>query len=210
MVPVLLALISVRLVMTPFFLEIVYNRPDFPVDYYGFTTQDRLELAPYALQYLLNDAGIEYLSELRFDDGRSMYTVRELQHMRDVKQVTQVSFRIAVVIGLLGLAVSTWCLSSKALRRALRYALLQGSLLTLTLLVTIIVIAVLNWDFFFTTFHTLLFAEGTWRFAYSDTLIRLFPEQFWFEAALTIGFLMAAGAGLLLLFCWRWRVEYDI
>ena len=208
--PVLLALISVRLVMTPLFLHLVYHRPGFPTDYYGFTTQDRLEFAPYALDYLLNDADIDYLSALRFADGKAMYTVRELQHMRDVKLVTQAAFALAVINGIASLSVTVWLVRTPATRVVLKRALRQGSLLTLVLLASIIVVAVVNWDFFFTTFHTLFFAEGTWRFAYSDTLIRLFPEQFWFEAALTIGLLMTVQALLILFICRRWPVEYDI
>jgi integral membrane protein (TIGR01906 family) len=59
--------------------------------------------------------------------------------------------------------------------------------------------AVVAWDTFFTAFHQLFFAGGTWVFAYSDTLIRLFPEQFWFDAALTVGGLTLLGALALLL-----------
>lgn len=36
-------------------------------------------------------------------------------------------------------------------------------------------------------FHELLFEPDTWYFPTSDTLIRLYPEQFWFDSALTIG-----------------------
>jgi uncharacterized membrane protein len=35
-------------------------------------------------------------------------------------------------------------------------------------------------------FHELLFPPGTWTFAYTDSLIRLFPEQFWFDIGVLI------------------------
>ena len=47
------------------------------------------------------------------------------------------------------------------------------------------------------------FAAGTWTFEYSDTLIRLFPEAFWYDAALTIAGL-SVGGGLLLAFAGWW------
>ncbi len=99
--PFLLALISIRLVMTPFFLQIEYNLPGFPEDYYGFTREDRLDYAPSALEYLLNGADIDFLGDLHFPDGSSMYNVRELHHMRDVKSVTQYAYLLAVIGGVI-------------------------------------------------------------------------------------------------------------
>jgi integral membrane protein (TIGR01906 family) len=208
LVPVLLLLIGARLVMTPVFLNEEYNRPDFPEDFYGMTTQERLEYAPYAVQYLLNGADISFLGNLTFPDGRVMYSVGELHHMRDVKTVTQGAFTLAVVGGIIGI-LAGWILWRDAsarndLRRNdLRQALQSGSILTLALVATIIIMALINWDFFFTGFHNLFFQSGTWVFAYSDTLIRLFPEQFWFDAALVIGGITVAGALAILLICRR-------
>ena len=188
--PFLVVMIYVRIVMSPLFIQIEYNRPGFPADYYGFTVQDRLTYAPYAIQYLLNGEDIAYLGDLHFPDGKEMYNTRELHHMRDVKLVTQYAFAAAVGAGLLalGLCVYLW----RSNRPVLVSALLNGSRLTIGLIFSIVIIAVASWDTFFTTFHQLFFAGGTWQFEYSDTLIRLFPEQFWFDASLVIG-----GAALL-------------
>jgi integral membrane protein (TIGR01906 family) len=204
-VPLLLTMGSVRLVMTPAFLSLEYNRPGFPDDVFGFTREDRLNYAPFALNYLLNGAAITYLGDLRFPDGKSLYTVEELRHMRDVKIVTQAAFGIAIVVGLATLAGIVFMWRSRALRPTLWQALLNGSLLTGGLIAAIVIGAVFAWDNFFTLFHTIFFAAGTWQFAYSDTLIRLFPEQFWFDAALTIGGLTTAGAVLVGAAAWRWR-----
>jgi integral membrane protein (TIGR01906 family) len=191
-VPPLLILMGVRFVMTPLFLQFEYNRAGFPADTYGFSSADRLAYAPYALKYLLNGEDISYLAELRFTEGPPLFKVRELQHMRDVKAVTQVAFRVAIAGGLLA-AVSAMVLC-RTDRRLLWLGLRDGGLLTLSLVIAIVFTAVVSWDSFFTTFHTLFFEGGTWQFAYSDTLIRLFPEQFWFDAALVIGGLAVTGA----------------
>ena len=61
-----------------------------------------------------------------------------------------------------------------------------------------------NWETFFTDFHNLFFARGSWVFEYSDTLIRLFPIRFWQDAALTVGGLIAVEALLILVGCWWW------
>lgn len=190
--PVLLVLISVRMIMTPGFLEFEYNRPDFPEDVYGLTREQRLYYAPFAVEYLLNDAEITYLGELEFSDGTALFNSRELRHMRDVKTITQIAFAVGVVTGLLALAAAIYL--RRRSRDMLRRSLMSGALLTLGIVAAIIVVALVNWDFFFTGFHKLFFEGGTWYFLYSDTLIRLFPEQFWFDAALTIGAVTVAGA----------------
>lgn len=204
--PALLIMASVRVVMTPAFLAFEYTRPGFPADFYGFTTEDRLRYAPYPVAYLLNGEDIMYLSQLRFPDGRSMYNVRELQHMRDVKIVTQIVYLATIVAGLVA-ALAAYLLGREpSSRRHLRAGLLNGSLLTLGIIAAIVLTAVTNWDFFFTGFHNLFFESGTWRFAYSDTLIRLFPEQFWFDAALVTGILTSLAALLILVMMWRWDI----
>jgi integral membrane protein (TIGR01906 family) len=185
--PILVVLLAVRLIMTPLFLQIEYSRPGFPGDVYGFTQQDRLSYAPFALNYLFNDEDIDYLGDLTFADGTSLYNVRELRHMRDVKLVTQIAFLIAAVVSAITLILIAFLYRHPHRRESLRHGLRNGALLTLAIIAAIVVVAVFNWEFFFTAFHNLFFEGGTWVFLYSDTLIRLFPEQFWFDAALTIG-----------------------
>jgi integral membrane protein (TIGR01906 family) len=183
--PLLVVMVFVRIVMSPLFPQFEYTRPGFPEDYYGFTIQDRLTYSPFAIQYLLNGDDISYLGDLRFPDGKEMYNTRELHHMRDVKTVTQFAFAAAFIGWIIALAVSLLLWRSN--RADLRTALLNGSRFTIGLILAIVIIAVTSWDTFFTAFHGLFFAGGTWQFEYSDTLIRLFPEQFWFDASLLIG-----------------------
>jgi integral membrane protein (TIGR01906 family) len=38
------------------------------------------------------------------------------------------------------------------------------------------------WDAFFVFFHRVFFSGDSWLFAYSDTLIQLFPVDFWMDA----------------------------
>ena len=57
------------------------------------------------------------------------------------------------------------------------------------LLVGLIAYVLLNFDSFFLTFHRLFFEGDTFMFRYDDTLIRLYPEQLWSDAAILIGVL---------------------
>lgn len=203
--PFTLVMIAVRLVMTPAFLHFEYTRADFPADYYGFTVQDRLTYAPYALDYLIHAEDLSYLADLTFENGTPLYNARELKHMDDVQILTQAAFISGFIVGILTLIALTilWRKNRILLRRTLQ----TSSLFTLATLFVIIVVAILSWDFFFTSFHQLFFESGTWYFAYSDTLIRLFPEQFWFDAALLVGGITVISALITLVLASRWRVK---
>src|SRR5579859_5704309 len=86
-VPIVLLLLSARLVMSDTYLQIEYNKPDFPPDSYGLSLQDRLQYAPYTLDYMLGPYPIDYLGNLTFPDGSPLYNAREVQHLLNVKTV---------------------------------------------------------------------------------------------------------------------------
>lgn len=203
--PVLLTLIAVRVVMTPLFVQIEYHRPGFPADPYGFTLEDRLTYAPYAVDYLINGAGIEYLGDLQFPDGTALYNQRELRHMMDVKIVTQFAFGVAWICGVV-MIIAAWVLLRRRKTRVYFYrGLWNGAALTLGIIAVIVLGAVLAWETFFVAFHEMFFTDGTWYFPTSDTLIRLFPEQFWFDAALTIGGIIITTTLITLVALWKRR-----
>ena len=216
--PLLLVTGSVRLVMSYEFLRFEYLRPDFPADSYGFSAQDRLMHAPYGIDYLLNGEGIDFLGDLRLRGDKCwpplpetadcpMYQPRALAHLVDAKQIIKTVFSLAFLLGLTagGLA----CLGCRSVdcRLAIRKGLIYGSCLTLTAVAVIAILALTAWDFFFDRFHELFFAAGTWRFAFSDTLIRLFPERFWFDAAIAIGLLSSAAAIIIIFIFYRRGTE---
>jgi hypothetical protein len=92
--PIFLLGLGLRVLLTPLFYNIEYRLPWFPPDTYGFTQADRLRWAPYAVDYLLNDADISYLGDLTFENGSPLYNERELSHMQDVKLVTKGALRV--------------------------------------------------------------------------------------------------------------------
>ena len=203
MVPLGLTLGSVRLMMTGTYLQVEYNKPDFPPDDYGFTIADRLHYAPVAVDYLVSGPD-NALSVLTFADGRPVYNGRELQHMADVRRVTQGAFAGGMGIVVLGIGIGFLLAQSPAGRKALVFSLLRGAALTLVLIFGLALGVFVAWDTFFTQFHQLFFAEGTWQFAYTDSLIRLFPVRFWQDAALTIGGIASLGGLLILSICIIW------
>jgi integral membrane protein (TIGR01906 family) len=196
LVPMALMLSSIRLIINQTYLQVEYHMPNFPADPYGLTLQDRLKWAPYAVDYLVNDAGINYLGDLKFPDGTPMYNERELSHMVDVKKLVQLSFKVwDVSLGLLvGLGLAAWGAKwSLEYRRGLSY----GGWLTVGILVLILAGVFINFDELFTEFHRLFFTGNSWLFYFSDTLIRLFPMRFWQDAFILFGVICMAGGGLL-------------
>ena len=120
-VPVVLTLLAVRIVMNPWYVEFEYRTPFFPQDQYGFTREERLKYSKIAIAYLLNNADISFLGDLRFPEGQQapdfscqfmddctkFYNDRELGHMLDVKMVVQGALKVlyagVVILVLLGL-----------------------------------------------------------------------------------------------------------
>lgn len=190
--PPFLVLTAVRLVMSEAFIRLEYGRPGFPADRYGFTPDERLRYAPYTVRYLLDNEPMDYLAALEHG-GAPLFTQKELGHMRDVQRVTQVAFGVHLAASALLLAAALALGWRHETRRALRQGFFEGGVLTILLMLTAIVLALTNWDFFFTSFHKLFFEGDSWLFSTRATLIRLFPERFWFDAALAIGGLTFMG-----------------
>lgn len=188
-VPLVTIMLAVRTVASPFFLWAEYHRPGFPADSYGFDTSERLRLGSYGLDYILNLAPDSYLAQIE-SQGQRAFLASEVSHMTDVKLLIIWSSSLTALVLVLAL-LSAWRLPSRV-PGAIRSSLFAGSLLTLLLLLGLGVSALLGWEGFFTNFHQVLFPQGNWTFRASDTLIRLYPPQFWLDAA--------ASAGTLILF----------
>lgn len=217
LMPVALVLAAVRILLTPAYLIFEYNTPGFPADRFGFSKEDRLFWANIAVDYLLNAEGIEFLGDLRFPENQTappescrfmedctrLYNDRELKHMLDVKNVVQVALIVWYIslIGLVGLGI--WARYGGWWAEFLR-GLGRGGWLTVGLLAAILLFVLFAFGLIFVAFHNVFFESGTWTFLYSDTLIRLFPERFWRDTFLAVGFL-AGGAGLVIGLVFRKR-----
>jgi len=82
--------------------------------------------------------------------------------------------------------------------------LLIGSLAMLGLAALAVPVIVLGFDGFFVRFHGVFFAGDTWRFADSDTLLRLYPEVFWRHTAQLAAGMVLAQTITLALAAWWW------
>ncbi len=201
--PVILLVLAVRAVASPLFLWVEYNRPGFPGDGYGFSTDDRMTYGSYAVDYLSNWAGPRYLGELVHRSGDRLFEDGEVSHMADVKLVILSAFGAGVLLILLSLIAVVY------LRRrspgGVRRGLFAGSIITLVIIISLGVLAVLGWEQFFAQFHSVFFASGTWTFSLQDTLIRLFPAQFWVDGGIVIAGLVLLASLVTLILTWPTR-----
>jgi integral membrane protein (TIGR01906 family) len=179
-IPPVLLLSPLYLLATNAFVRYEYSKPGFPpADFYN--PDERLSLAEATVHYLRSSAGPDFLWGLS-SQGQEVYNPREVQHLVDVKRVMRGALWIHGICALLCIAAIAFLWRWPQGRASLWRAVYQGCLLLLMLLVVVGVLALTNFDVFFVLFHRLFFHGDTWLFAYSDTLIQLFPVPFWMDA----------------------------
>ena len=205
--PVMLIAAAIRAVATPLFLWVEYHRPGFPADTYGFSTDDRMTYGSYAMDYILNWSGARYLGDLVTPNGEPLYLASEVSHMADVKGVLSVVFIVATVMAVLTLIGCLYL--ARRSPGGIRRAFFSGALVTLVLGAGLVVLAVLGWETFFTQVHQLFFSQGNWTFRMDDTLIRLFPAQFWMDAGIVIAALTLLVSLVVLIAAWPTKARRE-
>lgn len=203
-IPFLLVVAAIRIVANPWFVSFEYNRPGFPPDAYGFTLEQRTPLGLAGLYSVVPEgAGMIELEQAKLPSGEPAFQAREIKHMLDVRILMGKVFPLALVSVALLIVLAIVFRKNAHYRDVIPQGLRAGSILTLILLVGLIAYVLLNFDSFFLTFHRLFFEGDTFMFRLDDTLIRLYPEQLWSDAAILIGVLTAVMAvGLLVVSRW--------
>lgn len=219
LMPLVLVLTNVRIMLTPLYINWEYNLPDFPADLYGFNKADRLKYSAIALDFLLNDAGIDFLGNQKFPDGQEappesrqyfiaprdatfMYNDRELKHMWDVKLVVKNALNVWMIAGLIWIVAAVALVWRPETQPYLRSGLLIGAVFTVAVLILTGLYIAFGFDTFFVQFHQVFFTGNSWLFLWSDTLIRLFPEKFWYDVFLWIAVGAIVEAGLFAAAAW--------
>lgn len=200
--PIVLLIGVVRLVASPVFLWLEYHRPGFPADQYGFSTDDRLHYGSAGLDFLFNASGARYLQQLQAG-GAPVFTDAEVSHMVDVKVVMLITMAAGVVLAVLCTLLIAYLVKNSS--GGVRRALFAGALWFIVAVLVLAVLGVIGWEGLFAGFHQLFFADGTWTFAANDGLIRLYPGQFWIDAAIAIALLSLLVAVVTLLATWPTR-----
>ena len=148
--------------------------------------QGELERAAAGLIDYFN-SGEDTISLTVTKDGASfeLFNEREVAHLKDVKGLFRLAYRVLLGTTMyacvyIGLSFLWW-----RDRRQLMWGLAGGSGLTLVLMITLGLGALIDFDWLFLQFHLFSFANELWMLdPATDYLIMLFPRGFWFDAAL--------------------------
>ena len=195
-IPVVICVLSILVLLSPVFMNLEYQLPNFPEDQYGFSTDERLDFGNQTRRYLVTNAALDDLRDLKFNSGEPIYVERELEHLEDVKIVLQGVFKVfwgAVAVLILGGVYARF----RNWWNGYILAVSKGGWLTAGLLGTILFLSIVSFRSLFTNFHLIFFEGDSWLFMYSDSLIRLFPIRFWQDVFLFFGITTLA-AGILL------------
>lgn len=207
--PIFLLLTAGHLLINVWYLQYEYGKPDFPRDPFGFTQQQRLELATVSIRFLQSpepaEVAVELLAAQRMPGmDRPLFGPDELSHMMDVKRFTAVLWRVQYAAAVLALGGLIVLVARRRTRNAGYRTLFWSGVATTGFLLFLALFVLLSWRMFFVMFHELFFPPGTWTFNYDTSLIRLYPDRFWFDAGtlITLGTLIVgialAGVGHLL------------
>lgn len=188
--PFILLALAVRFVASGLFLKFEYFRPGFPADQFGFGSAEREHYGTYVIDYLSNLDSRRYLADVVMPNGEPVFISEELNHMADVKSLISLLYLVAI-IGIIGAVLFALYLSRRH-GPGMNLGVRLGSILSVIVIAIAAVLAFLGWDSFFRGFHKIFFSSGTWEFYTDDSLIRLFPPQFWVDSGI-------AGGGLFLL-----------
>lgn len=127
-----------------------------------------------------------------------MFNPDELSHMEDVKQVVMSTSIAWYIVGGISIAILLWFLIMKQWS-SIRKAVNAGGWITIGLISALLIFLIVSFDTLFDRFHRIFFADGTWTFDQSTTLIRLFPFEFWRDAFIfVIAFSLIVGILLVL------------
>ncbi len=195
--PFVLLALAVRFVASGIFLKFEYFRPGFPADQFGFGEADREHYGTYVIDYLHNFDSRRYLADIVMPNGEPIFISDELSHMADVKGLISLLYLVAL-IGLIGSVLFGLYMCRKG-GSGIHAGVRLGSIFSVIFMAAVAVVAVLGWESFFRGFHKVFFKDGTWEFYADDSLIRLFPPQFWVDAGIAGGGLFVLVA--IVLFC---------
>ncbi|MEO8539679.1 MAG: TIGR01906 family membrane protein [bacterium] len=167
----------------------------------GFRRHDAVDVTQVSLpqldaaaddlvRYFEDDRSVLRIPVTINDQQVSLFNEKETSHMRDVKTLIRLVFRLneislAVIIAYVG-AVVLWS-RERSLRDLARYSLM-GVGLGAVFVGVIGVFAITGFDAAWSQFHRIVFRNNDWILdPRKDRLIQMFPEPFWQEMTYLVG-----------------------
>jgi integral membrane protein (TIGR01906 family) len=213
-VPLFLLLTNVRLAASE---PRVYSYAYRQYDAVATTGVDRAQLdaaTGQIIDYFNTGTGDELLDIRVVVNGEeeALYSQREILHMRDVRNLMQLTFRLQeiafVYIVAYIVVVFLWS-RERSLRELASQSMIAGAA-TVALLGAAAIGVLFGFDTLFEEFHLLSFSNDFWRLdPATDRLIQMFPQGFWFDVTLAVGVLTVMEGGLVALAGYGYLVWED-
>ncbi|MGC8721935.1 MAG: TIGR01906 family membrane protein [Caldisericaceae bacterium] len=174
-IAVLIAFLPLAFFMNNAFFSYEYNKQNIAYSS-GFSLSDYLFYNSQVLGYFFNGARTIVITDRNGKVLPYFFTSEEIIHMRDVKRL--IDF-VALIVLLAGIILFLFGRKSRSLLAAAKSAsvavmVLYGAILTLVLF---------NFDKTFYKFHELLFTNSFWLLPETDMLIRMYPENLFYDYA---------------------------
>jgi len=151
----------------------------------GLSEAELEKAARGLISYFNSDEEYISLTVIKDDKPFELFNQREVAHLKDVKKLVQLDYRL-----LLGAAIYVGAYAGLSLlrrrRRRLAWGVVGGSSIALGMMLALgIGSTVQGFDQLFTQFHLFAFANEFWMLdPTKDYLIMLFPEGFWYDVAM--------------------------
>lgn len=195
---VLVTLVGPLLLFNPWFSSALQQRHDVAAAF--GTTQAEVDRVTAEL---LVDVYLDGRFDAAFERGEPLLDERERSHMHDVAMLVRV-LAAAVVLAVVVAGVSGAMLRGER-RRMGRIMLVTGAVIGGVAILLAGTFAV-AFEPAFLAFHEIFFPPGTYLFAPGSNLITLFPQGFWFYAALAAGItIVLAAIAVSVIGLNRWR-----
>jgi len=136
-----------------------------------------------------------------FGVEQDLFNSKEISHMKDVKKLVRGVYVLAIAsaVYLLAMTLVGFARQRGQFTQFLATRLAMGGGLTLSLLILFGTVAAFGFDSLFVKFHELSFANDFWQLdPRTDYLVRIFPDNFWFDATLWVAVRAIIGALLIL------------
>lgn len=136
-----------------------------------------------------------------FGVEQDLFNSKEIAHMKDVKKLVRGVYVLAIASAmyLLAMTLIGFARQRGQFTQHLANRLAMGGGLTLSLLILFGAVAAFGFDSLFIKFHELSFANDFWQLdPRTDYLVRIFPDNFWFDATLWVAVRAIIGALLIL------------
>jgi len=151
----------------------------------GIEPEELEKVAHGLISYWNSDEETFNITVIKDGQPFTLFNAREVGHLVDVKGIFRLIYKILLgsfiyALVFLGLNLFLW-----KDRKQLAAGLMWGSGLGIMLMILLGVLAITDFNWLFWQFHVFSFDNTMWLLdPATDYLIMLFPEGFWFDAAM--------------------------